>query len=126
MDLADFSPAPVVPLAAQAPARLIVDSPLPDQLAMGRLVVRYRTENVRIAQVFGPAALNVSPRVGHLHLTVDDAPWHWLDASGEPVIVNGLPAGPHKLLVELADANHKILDASTVKFEIPPRSAARQ
>ena len=39
-------------------------------------------ENMRIAPVFGPGALSVSPRVGHIHVTVDEAPWRWADASG--------------------------------------------
>ena len=32
---------------------------------------------------------------------VDDAPWRWADASGEPLIINGLPAGPRKVLIHL-------------------------
>jgi hypothetical protein len=116
-----FSPAPVVPLASQPPARLIVDSPLPEQLAMGLVVVRYRTEHLRIVPVFGPAALNVSPRIGHLHVTVDDAPWHWVDASGEPLIIQWLPPGPHKLLIELADPAHRVIDRTTIHLEIPQR-----
>jgi len=113
-----------VPLASQAPARLFVDLPLPEQLAMGLVVVRYRTENLRILPVFGPAALNVSPRIGHLHITLDDAPWHWVDASGEPLIIQWLPAGPHTLLIELADPTHKVIDSTTITFDIPPRSVA--
>jgi hypothetical protein len=31
-------------------------------------------ENLRIVQVFGPEARRISPRVGHIHLTVDDLP----------------------------------------------------
>ena len=85
----------------------------------GRVVIQYRTENLHIVPVYGPAALAVSPRVGHLHVTVDDLPWHWLDASGEPLTLNGLPAGPHKIRVELANANHKIIDAQTVSFVVP-------
>ena len=69
--------------------------------------------------VFGPNALDVSPRVGHIHVTVDDVPWRWADASGEPLIINGLPAGPHKVLIELVDANHQTLDKRTVTFVIP-------
>jgi hypothetical protein len=67
--------APVVPLAAEPPARLVVDDPLPESLAQGRVVIQYHTENLRILPVFGPAALDISPRIGHLHITVDDAPW---------------------------------------------------
>jgi hypothetical protein len=35
-----------------------------------------------------PPTLDVSPRVGHIHVTVDDAPWHWADGSGEPLITD--------------------------------------
>jgi Family of unknown function (DUF6130) len=42
--------------------------------------------------VFGEAALKVSPRLGHLHITVDDLPWLWADASGQ---VRGRAAGIH-------------------------------
>lgn len=115
-------PAGVVPLASEPPARIIVDPPLTDSLSQGRVVIQYRTENLRIVQVFGPAALSVTPRIGHVHVTVDDAPWRWADASGEALIINGLPAGPHKILVELVNANHQTLDRQTVAFVIPAKS----
>jgi hypothetical protein len=117
-----FGPAPVVPLNTQEPARLVVDSPLPEQLARGLVVIRYRAENLRILPVFGPAALPVSPRLGHLHITVDDAPWHWVDSSGEPLIIQWLPPGPHKVLIELADPTHKVIDSATVNLEIPQKT----
>jgi hypothetical protein len=71
-----FSPVPVTPLESQPPARLIVDSPLPEPLAKGLVVVRYREENLRILPVFGSTALDVSPRIGHLHITLDEVPCH--------------------------------------------------
>ena len=111
--------APVVPLADEPPPRLFVDPPLASSLALDRVIIQYRAENLHIAQVFGPKALDVSPRIGHIHVTVDDAPWHWLDASGEPVTITGLPAGPHKVLVELVNANHQVLDKQVVSFLIP-------
>ena len=116
-------PAPVVPLASQAPARLIADAPLPEQLARGLVVIQYRSENLRIVPVYGAAALDVSPRIGHLHVTVDDAPWHWADASGEPLIIQGLAPGRHRVLIELADPAHKVIESQTVEFEIPQRAA---
>lgn len=117
-----FEPAPLVPITSEAPARLIVDAPLPEVLALGRVVViRYRTENLRIVPVFGPAALAISPRIGHLHITVDDASWHWVDASGEPLVITALLPGPHKVLVELADPTHRVIDSTTVSFEVPQR-----
>ena len=78
---------------------------------------------MRIAPVFGPGALAVSPRVGHIHVTVDDAPWHWADASGDPLILRGLLPGPHKVLIELVDANHQPVDKGTVTFDVPKKAA---
>jgi pimeloyl-ACP methyl ester carboxylesterase len=118
-----FDPAPVVPLAApQGQARLFVDAPIPEALAAGRVVIRYKAENLRIAQVFGRTALDVSPRIGHVHVTVDDAPWHWLDASGEPLTITGLNPGAHKVLIELVNAAHQTLDYQVLNFEVPVRS----
>jgi hypothetical protein len=116
--------AAVVPLSSEPPPKLFIDPPLPDQLALGRVVVQYRTENLHIVPVFGPAALAVSPRIGHIHVTVDDAPWHWADASGEPLIINGMIAGPHKILIELADPTHKIIEAKSISFIVPEKKPA--
>jgi hypothetical protein len=112
-------PAPVVPLESEPPARLIVDPPIADALAKGRVYIQYRAENLRIVQVFGPGALSVSPRIGHVHVTVDDLPWHWADASGEQLILTGLPVGPHKVLIELVNANPRTIDQKTVEFVVP-------
>ena len=46
------------------------------------MFIQYRTENLRVVPVFGKGALDVSPRIGHLHITVDDAPWHFVDSDG--------------------------------------------
>ena len=85
-------PVQVIPLTAKEPAaKLVIDAPLADPLASrGVVVIPYCADNMRIAPVFGPGALAVSPRVGHIHVTVDDAPWHWADASGTPIILRGL------------------------------------
>ena len=115
-----LGPAGVLPLTApQPPARIIVDPPLPGPLAEGKVFIQYRAENLRILPVFGPKALDVSPRVGHIHVVVDDAPWHWADASGEQLIIVGLPPGPHKVEITLANANHQPLDRAAVSFTIP-------
>ncbi|WP_334685307.1 MULTISPECIES: DUF6130 family protein [Sphingomonas] len=114
----------VIPVTSEPPARLVVDPPLAAPLSQGLLVVQYRAENVRIVPVYGPAALDVSPRIGHLHLTLDDLPWHWVDASGEPIIIQYLPAGPHSLLIELVDANHNPFDSATIAFTIGERETS--
>src|SRR5208337_5567420 len=94
---------PLVAIQNEPPAKLIVDPPIPEQLALGRVFIQYRTENLRILPVFGKAALEVSPRVGHLHYYVDDQTWPIVDSSGETVVLVGLPPGPHKVRLELAD-----------------------
>jgi hypothetical protein len=110
---------PLIAIENEAPVKLIVDPPLPEPLALGRVFIQYRTENLRVVPVFGKGALDVSPRIGHIHITVDDAPWHFVDASGETVILVGLEPGPHKVLIELADPTHKVLTSETVKFTLP-------
>jgi hypothetical protein len=110
--------------AAEDPARLIVAEVFPDALARGLVVIQYRADNLRIVPVYGTAALNVTPRIGHVHVTVDDSPWHWVDASGEPLIIQGLAPGPHRILIELADPTHRVIDRQTVNVEIPQHPAA--
>ena len=92
-------PSPLVAIENEPPAKLIVDPPLPEPLAQGRVFIQYRTENLRVVPVFGKGALDVSPRIGHIHVTVDDASWHFVDASGETLILVGLKPGPHKVLI---------------------------
>ena len=118
-------PSPLVAIENEPSARLIVDPPLAEQLVKGLVFIQYRTENLRVVPVFGKGALDVSPRIGHLHITVDDAPWHFVDASGETVIVVGLKAGPHKVLFELADPTHRVIDSQTVGFEVPEHMSTR-
>ncbi len=69
-----------------------------------RIVIQYRTENLHIVPVFGPAALAVSPRIGQLHVGVDDA----------------TRPGRHKLLIELVNAKHQATDRGTVQVTILP------
>jgi hypothetical protein len=107
--------------ASQEPARLVVGAPLAEALSRGLVVIQYRADNLRMMSVFGRGALGVTPRVGHVHVTLDDARWHWVDASGE-LIIQGLAAGPHRVLIELADPTHKVIDSKTVSFEIPAQS----
>jgi hypothetical protein len=105
--------------------KLYVDPPLAAPLARGAVVIAYRFENFRILPIFGEGADNVSPRAGHLHVTVDDLPWHWADVSQtNDIVVVGLPAGPHKIRIELAAPDHKVFTGETVSFTVP--AAAHQ
>ena len=116
----------LVALDSEPAVKLIVDPPIPEQLALGRVFIQYRTENLRILPVFNRTALAVSPRVGHLHVKVDDQSWPFVDTSNETLVLVGLPPGPHKVLLELADPTHRpIPNASkVVEFTIPAPKAS--
>ncbi|HEX9449166.1 MAG TPA: DUF6130 family protein [Dongiaceae bacterium] len=121
-----LGPAAVAPLKEQQPpAKIILDPPLAEPLSHGLVFIQYRTEHLRIVPVFGLNALDVSPRIGHIHVTVDDAPWHWADASGEPLILVGLPAGPHQVRIILANADHQPLDQATIDFIVPNKDTTK-
>ena len=114
---------PLVAVPNEPAVKLVVDPPIPEQLAQGRVFIQYRTENLRILPVFGSAGLAVSPRVGHLHYYVDGQSWPIVDTSGETVVLVGLKPGPHSVRLELADATHKpIPEASqVVDFTVPQK-----
>jgi hypothetical protein len=122
-------PTPYFTVENEPPPKLIVDPALPGPLALGLLQIQYRVENVRILPVFGEAALKVSPRVGHLHITVDDLPWLWADASDlNTVDIAGLPPGPHKVKIELVNANHQVFpgQTATVEFTVPAQTTTHK
>jgi len=114
---------PLVAIPNEPPAKLVVDPPIPEQLALGRVFIQYRSENLRILPVFGNAALSVSPRVGHLHYYVDGQSWPIVDTSGETVVLVGLKPGPHTVRLELADATHKPISGASqlVEFSVPQK-----
>ena len=110
----------VVPIENEPVPRLFVEPPLSGPLAQGVAFIPYRVENVRILPVAGPAARNLSPRVGHLHITVDDLPWLWADfGQSNTIVLVGMPRGQHKVLIELVDAEGNLFTAQTVTFHSP-------
>ena len=113
---------PYAEITNEPPPKLIVDPPLPDLLDRGVVWIQWRVENVHIVPVFGKGALSASPRLGHLHVHVDDLPWWWADASDINTIdLAGMPPGPHKILIELVNANHQVFpgQSKTVTFTVP-------
>ena len=110
----------VVPIDHEPMPSLTVEQPLPGPLAQGVVFIPYRVENLRILPVAGPAARNLSPRVGHLHITVDDLPWLWADfGQSNTIVLVGMPRGQHKVRIELVDAEGNLFTAQTVTFHSP-------
>jgi hypothetical protein len=113
---------PYVAIKNEPAPKLTVDPPLPEGLAQGVFWAQYRVENVRIVPVFGTGALQASPRIGHLHVIVDDLPWWWADAGDNNTIdIANLPPGQHKVTIQLVDADHNGFpgQSKTVTFTIP-------
>ncbi len=110
----------VVPIDDEPAPRLIVEPPLPGPLAQGVAYIPYRVENLRILPLGGAAARDVSPRVGHLHIRVDDLPWQWADyGQSNTIILIALPRGQHKVLIELVDPEGNVFTGQTVTFISP-------
>lgn len=113
---------PYVAIENEAAPKLIVDDPLPEGLKIGVFWVQYRVENIRILPVFGAGAQQASPRIGHLHVIVDDLPWWWADASDNNTVdIANFPPGQHKVTIQLVDANHNVIpgQTKTIPFTIP-------
>jgi hypothetical protein len=117
---------PYVAVENEPAPKLIVDPPLPEGLAIGVYWAQYRVENLRIVPVFGKGALSASPRIGHLHVIVDDLPWWWADASDNNTVdIANFPPGPHKVKIQLVDAGHNVIPGQEVThtFTIPESAA---
>ncbi len=110
----------VVPAENEPAPKLTLAPPLPGPLTKGVAFIPYRVENLRILPVGGPPARNVSPRVGHLHITLDDLPWQWADyGQSDTIILVNVPRGEHKVRVEVVDPEGKLLTSQTLKFSSP-------
>jgi len=115
-----FAQSTVVAIDNEPAPRLIVEPPLPGPLARGVAFIPYRVENLRILPLGGAAASKVSPRVGHLHITVDDLPWFLADyGQSNTIILGGLPRGQHKVLIEVVDPEGNVFTGQTVTFYSP-------
>ena len=122
-----FAQSTVVNVENEPAPSLTVQPPLPGQLAQGVVFIPYQLENLRIVPVGGAAAREISPRVGHLHITLDDLPWFWADyGQSNTIILGGLPRGEHKVRIEAVDPEGRPFTARTVTFTVPaPASSSR-
>lgn len=115
-----FAQSTVVDVQNEPAVNLTVLPPLPGPLAQGVVFIPYRLENLRIVPVGGAPAGQISPRVGHLHIQLDDLPWQWADyGASNTIILVGLPRGEHKVRVEAVDPEGNPYIARTVTFTVP-------
>ena len=121
---------PAAPLARATSAprpTVTIESPAAGGVVQGVAIVRFRVQNIRMVSPFlaADSAPNTLP-AGHLHVTVDGASWHWVHSSSDPVVVTPLTPGEHTVELELADANHRPLDAKTVRFTVAAKAASTE
>jgi len=115
-----FAQSTVVTVDDEPAPRLTVEPPLPGPLARGVVYIPYRVENLRVLPVGGAAASSLSPRVGHLHITVDELPWQWADyGQSNTIILVGMPRGEHKVLIQVVDPEGRVFTGQTVTFTAP-------
>lgn len=110
---------PAIASPSEPAARITNAVIVPRLLEKGLAVILFRTENVQLLPVYGEAAAGVSPRLGHLHVTLDSQAWHWVHSGSDPVVLQGLSTGQHRVTLELADANHRVIDVRNVDFTVP-------
>lgn len=121
---AAFAQSTVVGLDNEPVPRLIVKQPLPGPLARNVVFIPYQVENLRILPLGGEFANKVSPRVGHLHITVDNLSWFFADyGQSNTIILGGLTRGEHKVLIEVVDPEGNVYTAQTVTFNSPGKVA---
>jgi hypothetical protein len=110
----------VVPFENEPPPKLTIQPPLPGPLAEGVAFIPYHVDNLRILPIGGESARALSPRVGHVHVTVDDLPWQWADyGQSDTIILVNLPRGEHKVLIEAVDPDGGLLTSQSVRFVAP-------
>lgn len=96
-----------------------MDPPLPGPLARGAVLIPYRVENSCRPGARGGRGRHSSPhRASARHRRRPAVALG--DFSGtDTIVVVGLPPGPHKVLIALADPVHHILAGQSVAFTVP-------
>lgn len=89
----------------------------------GYVYLAFRVENLRIlplhTDIHGRAASSLTPRIGPLHVFVDDSKRRWIHAQDDAIYFGALPPGPHSVRVELVDASHSVIETKATHFVAP-------
>jgi hypothetical protein len=65
------------------------------------------------------AAGNTRNDRGHIHVTLDNQNWFWVHSTSDPIVIAGIPDGPHTVKLELVGNNHAPTGVSqTVSFTV--------
>jgi Family of unknown function (DUF6130) len=65
------------------------------------------------------SASNTRNDRGHIHVTLDNQTWFWIHSTTDPIVIAGIPDGPHTVKLELVGNNHAPTGVSqTVSFTV--------
>lgn len=113
--------------AADMP-KVMIESPqngatVQDTAGLGPVaIIKFKTDNFKIESLgkHSDMAMNdmdKMAKMGHVHVTLDNADWYWVHSSMDPIVLVGLKPGQHSVKLELVGADHKPAGASqTVTF----------
>lgn len=120
------TPSPAhVRVAADASPSLVIQSPAFGDTIRGVAIIRFLAGDVALTSPFATVTPRAPLVAAHLHVTVDGAPWHWVHASADPVVITPLSPGEHTVSLELAGADHRpLLETRTVRFTVVSRAVA--
>lgn len=105
--------------------KLILEAPRADLLETGNVYLPFHVENMSIlplyTEIHGEQATTLTPTIGHLHVKVDDNAWSWIHAQPEPIYFGALSPGKHRMVIELVDASHAVIETQTLELTVPAR-----
>lgn len=103
--------------------KLILSEPRADVLKDGYVYLPFRVENMAIlplyTEIHGQEATKLKPKIGHLHVMVDDNGWNWIHALTDAIYFGPLSPGAHKVQLELVDAAHSVIEVQTIEVTVP-------
>lgn len=107
----------------EATPKLILSEPRADVLKDGYVYLPFRVENMTIlplyTEIHGEEATKLKPKIGHLHVMVDDNKWNWIHALTDAIYFGPLSPGAHKVRLELVDAAHSVIEVQTIEVVVP-------
>jgi hypothetical protein len=119
----DASPNAGASSQAEATPKLTLMPPRADVLKDGFVYLPFKVENMTIlplyTEIHGADVTKLHPKIGHLHVMVDNSGWSWIHALTDPIYFGPLSKGSHTISIELVDAAHAVIEVQSIKVVVP-------
>jgi hypothetical protein len=94
-----------------------------DVLKDGFVYLPFKVENMTILPLYteiqGADTTKLRPKIGHLHVMVDNSGWSWIHALTDAIYFGPLSKGSHTVSIELVDAAHSVIEVQSIKVVVP-------